>query len=226
MNVIITGSTGMVGKGVLFECLDSDLVQNVLVVNRRPLGIEHAKLKEILVPDFLSIGGDASLQFSDYDACFFCMGVSAFGLSEEEYRRITYDMTINFARIFHSVNPNAQFIYVTGEGTDSSESGNIMWARVKGKTENDILSMGFKHAYMFRPGYIQPMRGIKSKTKLYNSLYVVAKPLFPIIKALAGDKVTTTEAVGKAMINAVRFGYSENIIHSKDINELASLKNH
>lgn len=157
MKVIITGSTGMVGKGVLFECLDDPRITEVLVINRSSLDVRHDKLREMRLSDFTLIGQHSS-DLGKYDACFFCMGVSSAGMSEEKYTKLTYDTAISFAISLHAVNPNMVFNYVSGTGTDSSEKGRIMWARVKGKTENDILKMGFKGAYMFRPGMIIPER--------------------------------------------------------------------
>ncbi len=221
INVIITGSTGMVGKGVLFECLESEKVEKVLVVNRRPLDVKHEKLKEIIHSDFYDLSS-ISDQLSGYHACFFCLGVSSFRMTEEAYKKVTYDLTMHFARTFIDANPQSIFTYVSGTGTDSSEKGKVMWARVKGKTENDLLAMPFRDSYMFRPGYIQPMKGIKSATKLYNALYVVFKPLYPLLKALFPNAITSTVQVGKAMINVAVEGYGKKILHAREINEVAA----
>ena len=176
LKVIIFGSTGMVGKGVLYECIDSQDVELILLVNRSSLGINSPKVKEILHDDFTNF---SSLEntLRGYDACYFSLGVSAAGMKEKNYRTITYGFTLAAASILRKLNDNMTFIYVSGVGTDSTEKGRSMWARVKGKTENDIIKLGFKDAYMYRPGYIQPEREIKSKTKLYNALYVVTKKL-------------------------------------------------
>ncbi len=171
----------MVGKGVLLECLDHPEVESVLVINRSSLGIEHEKLKEIVHNDFNDFSSIQD-QLAGYNACFFCLGVSAVGMSEEKYRKITYDLTLQFAELLSSLNPDMIFNYVSGAGTDSSESGRQMWARVKGKTENDLLNLPFKKVYLFRPGVIIPRKNIKSKTTLYNIAYFVLKPILPIWK--------------------------------------------
>jgi len=169
-NVIITGATGMIGKGVLLECLDSDLISEVLVIGRNSIGMQHPKLKELVHRDFSNFS-DVRSQLAGYDACFFCLGISAAGLNEEQYKRITYNFTLALAKTLFELNPQMTFNYVSGQGTDSSEKSRMMWARVKGKTENDLLTMGFKHAFMFRPGMIIPLRGIKSRTKSYQFMY-------------------------------------------------------
>lgn len=220
--VIITGSTGMVGKGVLLECLDSPEIESVLVINRRTLGIQHPKLKEILLSDMEKV---ESIQdkLKAYDACFFCMGISAFRLSEEEYTRITHNITLNFAKTFLKESNRSIFCYVSGAGTDSTEKGKMMWARVKGRTENDLLKMPFKNAYMFRPGFIQPLKGIRSKTKMYNALYVIFKPLYYLLK-LSPKLVTNTTNVGLAMINSLNEQPDIKILRNREINNLAKLK--
>lgn len=222
IKVIITGSTGMVGKGVLLECLDDSLIEQVLVVNRKSVGITHPKLKEVLHGDFINLD-PIKEDLSGYDAVYFCLGISASGLKEEEYRRITYDYTVSFAKTVLEQNDNLTFIYVSGQGTDSSEKGRMMWARVKGATENTLLKMPFAQAYMFRPGVIQPMRGIQSRTKLYNTLYKIIKPIWPVFRALMGKNLTNTDNIGKAMIIAVTKGYSKQHLTNADINELSQL---
>lgn len=169
MRAIITGSTGMVGKGVLLECIDDSTVEQILLINRRPLGLTHPKVKEIIHQDFTDFSA-VKEELAGYDACFHCMGVSSAGMSEEKFTEITYTMSKALASTLHDLNPNMVFNYVSGAGTDSEEKSNTMWARVKGKTENMILNMGFKDAYMFRPGAILPERGTKSNTKLYHAL--------------------------------------------------------
>lgn len=181
MRVLLFGATGMVGQGVLRECLlDSD-VESVVVVGRSTTGQQHAKLRELLYSDFLDFS-PIEQQLSGFDACFFCLGVSSAGMSEEHYRRITYDFTLAAARVLARLNPNMTFIYVSGTGTDSSENGRSMWARVKGKTENDLLRLPF-HAYMFRPGLIVPLHGIRSRTGLYRAFYALLGPLLPFLNA-------------------------------------------
>lgn len=218
LRVIITGTTGMVGKGVLYECLEDDRVEEILVINRSTVGINHPKLKELLHKDFFDLSA-VKQELQGYDACFFCLGVSAVGMSEEQYTKLTYDLTIHFAATV--VHPDMNFVYVSGTGTDSSEKGRNMWARVKGKTENKILSMPFKKAYMFRPGVILPKKGIQSKTGWYNTMYKITRPLFPLLEKL--PSVTDTTKVGKAMINCVLNGSDKTHLENRDINKLAYL---
>lgn len=221
MKAIITGSTGMVGKAVLLECIDDSRVTEVLLINRSPLDISHPKVKEIIHKNFKDFTAIQS-QLNGFDACFHCMGVSSAGKSEEEYTELTYTITEALASTLFSVNPNMVFNYVTGTGTDSTEKGNTMWARVKGKTENMILNMGFKDAYMFRPGIILPEKGIESKTSLYNIFYVIARPIFPLLKKL--KSVTTTTKIGRSMINSYYFPQPLKHLEGKDINDLALRK--
>jgi hypothetical protein len=220
MKVVITGSTGMVGKGVLLVCLEDPRISEILLINRSSLNMNHPKLKELLLPDFGKIDQYQS-KLTNYDACFFCMGISSVGISEEDYNAITYDLTTNFANIFIAANPNSTFIYVSGTGTDSSEKGKIMWARVKGKTENAILAMPFKAAYMFRPGFIQPMRDISSKFKLYRAFYAISTPLYPLLKSIFPKAITNTDQMGWAMINLAANGSDKKWFYNKDINEAA-----
>jgi uncharacterized protein YbjT (DUF2867 family) len=220
LNVIITGSTGMVGKGVLLECLERAEIQAILVINRKPLKIKHDKITEVVLADFFDLSSVED-KLINYDACFFCLGVSAFGMSEEEYIKITYDLTMNFAHTLLKLNPGMIFCYVSGQGTDETEKSKMMWARVKGKTENALLELPFKKAYMFRPGFIQPMKGIKSSTKLYNMLYAVFKPLYPVLKSIVPKQITSTVQVGQAMINSVVFGIEKIHLGNNDINQLA-----
>lgn len=218
MDVIITGATGMVGKGVLLECLDSPQVQSVTVVSRHSLGMAHKKLKEILLPDFGDLTPLKS-KLANYHACFFCMGVSALGLSESQYRDITYHITLNFAALFAQSNPGMTFCYVSGAGTNVR--GRSMWARVKGETERDLQKLPFKEVFLFRPGFIQPLKGIKSKTKWYNLAYAVLGPLYGLFKKLTPNAVTDTTRVGKAMINAALQGYEKQFLNNRDINILS-----
>ncbi|MFL6812476.1 MAG: epimerase [Bradyrhizobium sp.] len=219
MKVVLFGATGMVGQGVLRECLLDAEVESVLAVGRNPTGQRHAKLREIVHDDFLDFSGIES-QLAGYDACFFCLGVSSLGMSEEQYRRLTYDITLAAARTLAKLNPQMVFIYVTGRGTDSSERGKLMWARVKGKTENDLLKLPFKAAYMFRPAGIQPLHGIRSKTGWVQAIYVGAAPLLSLLHRVAPTYMTTTEQVGRAMIKVARDGHPKPVLESDDINRM------
>jgi uncharacterized protein YbjT (DUF2867 family) len=214
MKVIVFGASGMVGYGVLRECLLDPDVTEVLAIGRSPLGRTHEKLTENIQPDLTDL---STVDFAGYDACFFCLGVSSAGMKEEAYRHITYDFTMAAARPFAEANPEGTFVYVSGVGTD--EHGRSMWGRVKGKTENDLLAMPFK-AYMFRPGYIQPMHGAKSRTRLYRVLMGVFVPLYPLIRRLAPNFVTTTEQIGLAMLRAAKSGAPQKILDPKAINAL------
>ena len=220
MKVILIGSTGMVGKGVLLECIDDETVEKILLINRNPIDISHPKIKEILHQDFANFN-NIKAEFKDYDACFHCMGVSSAGLSEETYYKLTYTISEALANAIYNVNPNILFTYVSGAGTDSSEQGNSMWARIKGKTENLILNKGFKDAYAFRPGAILPERGVKSKTKLYNFFYVINKPIFPLLKRM--KSVTTTSRIGRAMINLDNNPHPLKHLEGADINKIAKI---
>jgi uncharacterized protein YbjT (DUF2867 family) len=220
MKVVLFGGTGMVGSGVLLECLDSPRVGSVVSVSRSSTGVTHPKLREVLHRDFLEFKTIRD-EFLDTDACFFCLGVSSTGMREAEYRALTYDVTLAVATEMLTVSPQLTFIFVSGEGTDSTERGRSMWARVKGKTENDLLAMPFKAAYMFRPGFIQPLRGVRSKTPAYQAMYSVARPLTPMLRALFPRHTTTTVNVGRAMIEVAAEGFPRSIINSADINALA-----
>jgi uncharacterized protein YbjT (DUF2867 family) len=221
VKVILFGATGMVGQGVLRECLLASDVDNVLAIGRTATGQQHAKLQEIMRSDLFDLSPIEG-QLSGLDACFFCLGVSAAGMSELDYRRVTYELTISVARTLVRLNPAMTFIYVSGAGTDSTERSRMMWARVKGKTENDLLKMPFRAAYMFRPGYIQPLHGVRTKTKWYGALYAVMGPLYPMWKRLLPKYVTTTECVGRAMLNAARHGAPKRFLENQDINGLCS----
>jgi uncharacterized protein YbjT (DUF2867 family) len=212
MNVVVFGATGMIGQGVLRECLNDDRIARVVTVGRRKTGAAHGKLAELERADLYSFAGG---EFEDAGACFFCLGVSSAGMSEAAYTRVTHDLTIAAAKAFR---PGATFIYVSGAGTN--EQGRQMWARVKGRTERELLESDLD-AYIFRPGYIQPVHGERSRTRLYNALYVVAKPLYPVLRRLAPGAVTTTEAMGKAMIKIAFSGYPKNVLEPKDINAAA-----
>lgn len=219
MKVIITGTTGMVGKGVLVECLADNRITEVVVINRSSINITHPKLKEILHKDFYDISVIQN-QLKDYDACFFCLGVSAYKMSEEQYTKLTYDLTLNFAKKLLEVNSTMTFCYVSGQGTDSSETSKTMWARVKGKTENDLLNLGFTNTFMFRPGGIRPGKGIKSRTPIYNVFMPLVKVLYPVFKVIAPNSITTSEAIGQAMISVAEKGSNIKYLSSKEINQL------
>jgi uncharacterized protein YbjT (DUF2867 family) len=216
IKVIITGATGMVGEGVLSECLGHPAVEHVLIVNRKHYRTEHPKLEECIVPDFLEVE-KFSDQLTGYDACFYCAGVSSAGMSEAEYSHITYDVTIHFAQALARLNPQMIFDYVSGSLTDSSEKGKVMWARVKGKTENALMRLGFRKVYNFRPGFMKPTPG-QQNIKFY---YRAIGWLFPVLRLLLPNQVSTMRDVGLAMINSALEGYPKPILEIKDINALA-----
>ena len=208
----------MVGQGVLRECLLDPVVEAVLVVGRTPVEQRDPKLREVVhvnLFDLSSIEGE----FAGLDACFFCLGVSSAGMSEEAYRRVTYDLTMSAAQAMVQQNPDMTFIYVSGAGTDSSERGRMMWARVKGKTENDLLKLPFR-AYMFRPAFIQAMHGVRSKTRLYRVLYAITSPIYPILKRLVPGIATSSEQLGRAMIKVANAGAPKRVLETRDINAL------
>jgi len=220
MKVIVTGATGMVGRGVLLECLEHPEVERVLCLGRSPLGMEHPKLAELVHPDLFHLD-PVEQKLSSYDACFFCLGTSSVGMKEADYTRVTHDLTLEVARTLLRLNPGLVFVYVSGAGTDSTARGSAMWARVKGRTENDLLALGFRAAFMFRPGYIHPMKGVKSRTALYRALIPLLAPLYPVLRAFFPNQVTTTDKVGLAMIRAAQRGYPKPILGPQDINALA-----
>ena len=220
VDVVLFGATGMVGQGVLRECLLDPDVNRILSIGRTVTGLQHPKLREIVRPNLYDYS-DLESDLAGYDACFFCLGTSAAGKSEEDYRRVTYDLTLAAATTLAKLNPQMTFIYVSGSGTDSSEQGRTMWARVKGATENAILRLPFKAAYMFRPGYIQPLRGIRSKTRWYQVMYDLLGSLYPVLRRVLPAYVTTTVNIGRAMIQVAVAGYSKPILLSADINQLA-----
>lgn len=216
MKVIIFGATGMVGQGVLIECLRDPDVTQVLTVGRSVTGQENPKLREIVHQDFFDFSA-IEKDITGYDACFFCLGVSSIGMDEERYRRLTYDITLAAARALARLNPGMTFAYVTGAGSDSTEQGRVMWARVKGKTENDLLKLPFKAAYMFRPGAIQPLHGVRSKTGWIQGIYDVTVPLLSFLHRVAPNYMTTTEEVGRAMLTVAKRGYPKPILEMEDI---------
>lgn len=217
IKAIVFGSTGMVGEGVLHKCLHNPNVEEVLVINRRPCGIEHPKLKEIIHQNFMDIS-PISDKLKGYNATYFCMGISSLGVSKEKYEEITYSLTLGIAKILLENNSDMVFTYVSGEGTDSTEKGNSRWARVKGKTENELLSLGFKDAYMYRPGYIQPIKGLKNTYKIYK----IIAPFYPFWKLLFGKHLCTLDDLGNSMINVTLNGYKSKILENKDITKSAN----
>lgn len=216
IKTIITGATGMVGGGVLHECLKSADIEEVLVVGRKSCGVSHPKLKEILHLDFFDLRAIEN-QLRGFDACFFCLGVSMIGISNEEYKKLTYDLTMNFAETLLQSNPGMTFCYVSGAGTDSTEKGRLAWARVKGKTENDLFKFPLKSVYAFRPGFLKPTAGLKNTSKLYDYL----NWSYPILRAILTKYASTLEELGKAMINIATKGYEKQIIEVEDIVKLS-----
>ncbi len=217
MKAIVFGASGMVGQGVLRECLLDAGVERVLSVGRTATGQTNDKLVELAHKDFTDFSAVED-QLTGYDACFFCLGISSAGMKEADYRHITYDFTVAAAKALARLNPQMTFIYVSGAGTDSTEKGRSMWARVKGETENALIKMPFKSVYLFRPGAIRPLHGIVSKTRLYRVLYFVFAPLFILLRAISPNLVTTTELVGKAMIATAKQGAPKQILENRDIN--------
>lgn len=221
MKVILFGASGMVGQGALRECLLDPDVEAVLAIGRSASGQHHPKLKELVQEDV----GDLKMleqELKGYGACLFCLGVSAVGMSEADYRRITYDLTLRIAQTLERLNPKMTFVYVSGGGTDATEKGLTMWARVKGATENALLAMPFERAYMLRPGFIRPLHGIVSKTRWYRVLYSLVGPVYPMFKRLFPGHVTTTEELARAMLQLLKNGSSERVLENRDIVALAA----
>ncbi|HEX8329510.1 MAG TPA: NAD-dependent epimerase/dehydratase family protein [Hymenobacter sp.] len=216
IRAIITGATGMVGEGVLLECLQNPNVEHVLVLTRKPTGRSHAKLTELLVPNLQDLSGVES-QLTGYNACFFCAGISSVGISKDEYERITHDLTLHVAETLARLNPALTFVYVSGAGTDSREQSRLHWARVKGRTENELLALPFRRAYMFRPGFMRPQEGQKNVPKLLG----VIDLLYPIVRRLAPRYACTLQEVGRAMIAAARNGAPKPVLEVLDIVALA-----
>lgn len=216
VKAIITGATGMVGEGVLHECLQSDEVEKVLVVGRKSCAVSHPKLTEIVHRDFFDLSPIEN-QLAGYNACFFCLGVSSTGVSAEEYKRLTYDLTMNFAETILRENSEMTFCYVSGAGTDSTETGWLNWARVKGKTENDLIKLPFKKVFAFRIGFLKPEKDFKNTVNLYNYLGW----LYPLVRAVSNKYASTLGEVGRAMINGATKGYEKQILEVEDIIELA-----
>lgn len=220
MRVMIFGATGMVGQGVLRECLRDPRVTHVLAVGRRPTGESHSKLAELVRRDFHD-WSDADDTLADYDACFFTLGVSAAGMGEADYTRTTYDLTLAAATALARLNPGMTFVYVSGAGTDSTERGRMMWARVKGRTENALLRLPFKAAYMFRPGMIEPVDGVRPSNALYRRSYAMLGPVIALARRLFPSQVVTTAEVGRAMLRVAREGYPRSVLERGDIAAVA-----
>ncbi|MRH87489.1 NAD-dependent epimerase/dehydratase family protein [Nocardia sp. SYP-A9097] len=220
MKVILFGGTGMIGQGVLDECLRDERVEQVLAVGRGALATANPKLRELVEADPTDLSAVAG-ELAEFDACFFCLGVSSVGMKEEKYRRITYDLTLRVARTLADANPGLTFIYVSGQGTDSTEQGRSMWGRVKGKTENDLLALPFR-AYMFRPGFVQPMDGAVSKTPLYRAAYALTGPLIPLLKRLAPNAVNDNREIGRAMIAVAASGADTRVLTPREISARAT----
>jgi uncharacterized protein YbjT (DUF2867 family) len=220
MKVVLFGASGMIGQGVLRECLLDPDVEAVLSIGRSPTGQDHPKLRESIRTDLSDYSAIES-ELRGFDACFFCLGISSAGMDKAAYTKVTYDFTLSAANALLRQNPEMTFIYVSGAGTDGSERGRVMWARVKGRTENALLALPFRRAYMFRPAYIQPMYGATSKTKSYRILYKIVAPFYPVLRRLFPHHVTTTEQVGRAMLRAAKEGAPKRVLESDDIKALA-----
>lgn len=220
MNVLIFGATGMVGQGVLRECLAAPDVELVKAVGRTPTGQQHPRLHDLVHAEMWDYSG-IEAELSNFDACFFCLGATSSGMSEEKYTHLTYDLTLAAASTLARLNPQMVFIYVSGAGADSSEKSRIMWERVRGKTENALLQLPFRGVYIFRPGMIQPVGGIRSKTTAYRVFYSLARPLLPVLRALLPDQILSTPQIGQAMLAAVRHGAPRRVLESADINALS-----
>ncbi len=217
ISAIVFGASGMVGEGVLHECLGHPDIASVLVIGRRPSGTQHHKMKELIHKDFMNYGPIRD-QLKGYDACFFCMGTTSIGKNEQDYTHITYDLTMQAARVLSELNPVMTFCYVSGMGTDSSERGRSMWARVKGKTENDLTKLPFKAVFLFRPGFIQPIRGLR------HTLFFakIGAPVFPLLRLLVPSYVCTLRDVGQAMIRVAQSGYRQRILECREIADAAN----
>jgi uncharacterized protein YbjT (DUF2867 family) len=220
MNVLLFGASGMVGQGVLRECLSASDVALVETVGRTGTGWQHPTWREVVHADLFDCDAIAD-DLKGFDACFFCLGVSSAGMQESDYQRLTYDLTLAVARTLAALNPNMTFIYVSGAGTDSTEAGRQMWARVKGRTENALQQLPFKAVYLFRPGIIQPLHGIRSKTPSYQLFYSLTRPLLTPLRMLFPNAILTTQIMGQAMLNAARQGAPKAVLESKDIRMLA-----
>jgi uncharacterized protein YbjT (DUF2867 family) len=219
MKVLLFGATGMVGQAALRECLLAHDVTRVQAVGRTATGQRHPKLEELLLPDLFDVGAVAA-SLVGFDACFFCIGVTSSGMTEAQYTRLTYELTLAIAEPLARLNPKMTFIYVSGAGADSSESGKVMWARVRGRTENALHRLPFKAVYLFRPGIIQPLHGIRSKTDVYRRFYALSRPLLPLLRWLMPGTVLSTEVVGRAMLEVARHGAPKTVLEAADISAL------
>jgi uncharacterized protein YbjT (DUF2867 family) len=222
MNVLIFGATGMVGQGVLRECLLDPGVATVVSIGRSATGVSNPKFREVIHADLTNYSS-IEPQLSGFDACFFCLGISSAGLTEEKYSHITYDITVRAAETLARLNPAMTFVYVSGQGTDSSEHGRVMWARVKGRTENALLRLPFKAAFMFRPGVIVPRFGARSRTALYRIPYMLTRPLLPLLLRAFPNQVLTTDEIGRAMLLVARNGAPKPVLETGDIRSLLTL---
>lgn len=220
MNVALFGATGMIGQGVLRECLLAPDVNRVLTIGRTATGVQNAKLQEIAQADMWNYASIEE-QLRGFDACFFCLGVTSAGMSEADYTRVTYGIAVAAADTLCRLNPGMTFVFVSGAGADSTEQGRLMWARVKGKTENAILRMPFKASFVFRPGVVLPIHGERSRTTAYRVLYAITTPLLPLLKRLMPGQIVTTEQFGRAMLVVARQGAPKRVLESADINALA-----
>jgi uncharacterized protein YbjT (DUF2867 family) len=223
LSVVLFGATGMVGQGALRECLLDPDVTRVLTVGRSATGQQHPKLRELIVPDLYDLSAIRA-ELTGFNTCLFCLGVSSAGMSEERYTRVTYDLALVAAETLVQLNPGMTFVFVSGAGTDSSERGRTMWARVKGRAENALLRLPFKAAYMFRPAFILPRHGIRSRTRAYRLFYSAMTPLLPVLKALAPNYVSTTESLGRAMIAVAKRGYTKPVLEARDINAVSAAR--
>lgn len=221
MNVLIYGATGMVGHGVLRESLLAADVDRVTTVGRTGTGLQNPKLRELKMPDMMNYRGLES-ELTGFDACFFCLGVSSAGMDEAQYTSITHDLTLAAAQMLVRLNPQMTFVFVSGSGTDSTEKGRVMWARVKGRTENALQRLPFKAVYSFRPGFIQPLHGARSKTKSYRVIYAIIRPLVPLLRALFPRQTLSTETIGRAMLAVARNGAPKPVLEAADINAVAT----
>jgi uncharacterized protein YbjT (DUF2867 family) len=220
MRLVLFGATGMLGSGALIECLAHPDVEAVLSVGRRPCGVAHGKLEEVVHQDLFDYRTVRS-RLEGHDACLYCVGVSSVGVSETDYRRVTYEMTLRAAEALLEANRGLSFCYISGAGADATEQSRLMWAREKGRIENRLRVTPFKAVWLFRPGFVQPVKGVRSRTRLYNAVYGGLKPLYPVLERVASSRVTTTEKLGLAMIRAARDGAPEPVLENRDINELA-----
>jgi uncharacterized protein YbjT (DUF2867 family) len=219
MRILLFGATGMIGQGVLRECLLDDGVESVVAIGRGPSGQKHTKLRDLVQRDLFDYSAIES-QFAGLDACFFCLGVTSAGMSEQDYTNVTFGLTLAAARALAKVQPGMAFIYVSGAGADSTERSRLMWARVRGRTENTLLALPLRTT-IFRPAVVQPLHGIQSRTGWYRTLYTLTKPLIPALMKMAPAYVTTTEAIGRAMLEVVRHGAPAKVLESRGINLVA-----